>query len=81
MSPYRTAPASTAQKAHPATWWRRLTHRGVSYRLEVRRRRHLLRARFRSFSWREAHSTAEATVKGHWSAAWQQIEDESWECT
>jgi hypothetical protein len=82
VSPYRTAPvARLAQKAPRASWWRRLTHRDVKLRLEIRRRRHALRARFRLLSWREAQDTATAVHEGRWRASWQQLEDESWTCT
>lgn len=74
MSPYRAAPVAP-QKAPRASWWRRLTHRDVVRRLDIRRRRHLIRARFRSISWQEAQETATAVHDGHWRAAWQALTD------
>jgi hypothetical protein len=55
VSPYRTAPVVAPQKAPRASWWRRLMHRDVTRRLDIRRRRHALRARCPWGLWRECH--------------------------
>lgn len=62
-TPYRTAPAEQpAQKPPRASWWRRLTHRDVERRLDIRRRRHALRARFPWASWRDCQ---DAVTQGY----------------
>lgn len=74
MTPYRTAPA--IQKAPRSSWWRRFTSRGLTRRLDIRRRRHALRARWPWVSWRERHEVAVAVSEGRWRAMWQAMEDE-----
>ena len=59
VSPYRTAPVERpAQKAPRASWWRRLTHRDVERRMDIRRRRHELHACYPWATWRERCSLA-----------------------
>lgn len=59
MTPYRSAPAERpAQKAPRASWWRRLWHRDVARRLDIRRRRHELHACYPWATWRQCHDLA-----------------------
>lgn len=47
-----------ARKAPRASWWRRITHRSVKRRMEIRRRRRELQACYPWATWRDCHDLA-----------------------
>ena len=53
------------RSAPPASWWRRLWHRDIARRLEVRHVRHLLRNTYPWAHWSDRQTIAEAEQRVH----------------